>query len=168
MAKNTKTPAMVLTELSIKRGHAAPKFDLIYSNLQGHDNEFTYQVEVEGVMGTGTGKSKKEAKHLAAYNALEGLKAVGICYPDTSSTDPDKMTELPSPKRNAVNCMSTLADLCAEYKLPEPDYIPLSEVGPPHCREFSYECHVGEIRTRATSGTKKQARQIAAQDMLMK
>lgn len=159
---------MVLTELTIKRGFPAPEFNLIYSKSNTHDNEFTYQVIIEGVNAVGCGKSKKEAKQNTAHRALELLNEKGIFHPDYSTLmdTAQRAQEMPSPKKPPVNCIGTLADLCIENKLPEPDYVEISDVGPPHCREFTYDCHLGSITTRATAGTKKQARQLAAKDML--
>lgn len=158
MAKNTKTPVMVLTELTIKKGYPPPEFNLIYSKDNTHDNEYTFQVIIKNVRAIGSGKSKKEAKQNTAFRALELLQEEGIFHQDFC---PDI-----SPKTPSVNCMTTLSNLCFENKLPGPEYKEILDIGPPHCREFTYDCLLGSIKTRATAGTKRQAKQIAAQEML--
>lgn len=72
------------------------------------------------------------------------------------------------PIKTSVNCILTLYELCEENKIPQPIFKEISDVGPPHCREFTYDCMVASVRTRATASTKKQAKQIAAQEMLEK
>lgn len=168
--KTIKTPVMVLTELTVKKGIPPPEFILISAINNTHDNEFTYQVVVEGVSAIGMGKSKKEAKQNTAHLALELLNRKGIYHPDFGEvSDPElREKEIPSPKKPPVNCIGSLYDVCLEYKIPEPEYLEISDVGPPHCREFTYDCRICSLRTRATAHTKKQAKQQAAQAMLDK
>lgn len=59
-----------------------------------------------------------------------------------------------------------LKDICLEYKIPDPIFTLISDVGPPHSREFTYECTVASIKTVATGNTKKMAKQLAAKQML--
>lgn len=168
MAKNPKTPLTVLTELTTKRSFSIPEFKLIYSKSNTNDNEFTYQVFVEGVTAVGCGRSKKEAKQNTAYTALELLHEKGIVHPEygPEMDAEQRAREMPYIKKPPINCIGTLADLCVENKLPDPEYIEISAVGPPHYREFTYDCQLGSFKTRATASTKKQARQIAAKEML--
>lgn len=64
--------------------------------------------------------------------------------------------------------LATLSDLCFENKILNPIYNEVSDVGPPHNRQFTYECIVASIMTQATGATKKKARHMAAKNMLEK
>lgn len=64
--------------------------------------------------------------------------------------------------------LGPLKDLCFEHKIPEPQFVLINEDGPPHSREFTYECCVASLKTVSTSSTKKLAKQLAAQEMLEK
>ncbi|KAJ8964253.1 hypothetical protein NQ317_003556 [Molorchus minor] len=59
-----------------------------------------------------------------------------------------------------------LKDICLENKIPDPIFTPVSDVGPPHSREFTFECSIASIKTVATGSTKKMAKQMAAKMML--
>lgn len=65
-------------------------------------------------------------------------------------------------------CLGKLKDICIENKIEDPIFTELSDVGPPHAREFTYECKIGSLRTVATGNTKKMAKQLTAKDMLAK
>lgn len=77
----TKTPAMVLQELCVKKHFAPPKYDIIDSETGTHINRFDYQVIAHNVIGMGTGSSKQISKHEAALDALEQLRVLGIYDP---------------------------------------------------------------------------------------
>ncbi|KAK7791415.1 hypothetical protein R5R35_010535 [Gryllus longicercus] len=65
-----KTPVTILQELMIKMG-TVPKYDLEYDGTGSHIPVFTYRVHANNVSATGSGRTKKEAKHVAALAALE-------------------------------------------------------------------------------------------------
>lgn len=70
---HTKTPVSVLQELLSRRG-IAPKYDLVQIEGAIHEPIFRYKVFLSNeFVATGTGRSKKEAKHSAAKNLLELL-----------------------------------------------------------------------------------------------
>lgn len=74
---NTKTPVMILQELMQKRGKI-PHYDLLHSERSGtHDPRFHYRVNADNVIANGIARSKKEAKHEAAKNALEQFTEQG-------------------------------------------------------------------------------------------
>lgn len=64
--------------------------------------------------------------------------------------------------------LGPLKELCFEHKIPEPIFTMINEHGPPHSKEFTYECSVASLKTVFTSSTKKLAKQYAAQEMLQK
>ncbi|KAJ3648323.1 hypothetical protein Zmor_020134 [Zophobas morio] len=168
--QNTKTPAMVLQEFTVKHGYSPPEYVLVMSKTGTHENEFHYKVNVANVCAMGFGRSKQVAKHNAASKALEQLANKGLYDPNSNPAQEfnaqSHRNESDSPLKPPVNFIGTLKDLCGEYKLPYPVFNEISDVGPPHCREFTYECKVSSITTQATANTKKQAKQLAARDML--
>ncbi|VEN56846.1 unnamed protein product [Callosobruchus maculatus] len=172
--KTTKTPVMVVQELSVKKGLAPPIYDLIVSQMGTHQNRFDYQVTLDGVQAIGTGTSKQISKHNAAHNLLLTLKELGKYNPEElpvqqftrdfkNVTISDPMGDsMPS---SALNFVGPLKDLCLQQKIKDPEFTLISEVGPPHNKEFTFECKLASIITRATAATKKMAKQLAAKDM---
>lgn len=157
---------MVLQELTVKHGFGTPEYNLIHAVQGTHENEFRYQVLVRNVVGVGDGRSKKEAKHKAASKVLELLAEDQIFHTDNNDVSArDFSQESPS---KPLNCIPKLIELCTEFKVPIPEFTEISAVGPPHCREFTYDCHISTVVTRATAGSKKHARQLAAKEMLDK
>ncbi|KAF5295050.1 hypothetical protein FQR65_LT10603 [Abscondita terminalis] len=163
---NTKTPVMVLQELSVKRGWVTPEYNITHSKQGTHENEFHYEVKVESVVGYGVGRSKQIAKHEAARSALESLMKLNLYSPDETVIKAPRSEAVGSPIKLVVNAIGNLTDICAENKIPFPTFTEISDVGPPHCKEFTYDCQIALITTRATAGTKKQAKQLAAKEML--
>lgn len=168
MAKNTKTPVMVLQELAVKK-NTVPEYELIFSKQGTHENIFHYQVTLLGVQAIGTGRSKKEAKHKAASKALELLAEKNILHPDMETeycANTEGYHQEHVQTKAPLNYIPKLLDLCIENKIPPAMFVEISDVGPPHCREFTYECRINSITTRATAGSKKHAKQITAKEML--
>nr|QRW27850.1 R2D2 [Phaedon cochleariae] len=176
MSKITKTPAMVLQELATQKGFGPPTYEIIFSKSGTHENRFDYKVRVAGVEAMGIGTSKQISKHEAAHNALRMLEEMGIYNPAemplqefkkvpaaSSSVPHSPIMVAPAP-----NSIAPLKDLCLDNKINDPTFILISDVGPPHQREFTYECRIDSIRTVATGSTKKMAKQLAAQEMMEK
>lgn len=173
MTQAIKTPVMVLQELSVKHGAKPPVYELIPElTKQGtHRNEFYYQVKAFNYYAYGNGSSKQIAKHDAAKKMLNALQEVGLYRPAENPVQgfvPGCATLNDKPIKTSVNCIGTLCELCEENKIPQPEFVEISDVGPPHCRQFTYDCIVASVRTRATASTKKQAKQLAANEMLEK
>ncbi|XP_072391405.1 RISC-loading complex subunit tarbp2-like [Diabrotica undecimpunctata] len=174
MTNLVKTPAMVLQELAIKKGFPPPHYEIIHSVSGSHNNRFDYRVRVAGVEAIGTGSSKQISKHDAAYHALKMLEEDGIYDPkelpmkEFNASMIQKQNDLQPgiSISSSVNFVAPLKDICAEKKIQDPVFTELSDVGPPHCREFTYECGIGSVKTVATSTTKKMAKQLAAREML--
>lgn len=61
-----------------------------------------------------------------------------------------------------------LQELCSENNLQDPDYITISDVGPPHAKIFTLQCKVATFKETGIARTKKQAKQDAAKKMLDK
>lgn len=160
-----KTPVMILQELTVHHGYSTPEYNVRGIQTGTHENEFYAEVTVRlhsgrEVCAAGKASSKKKAKHDAAHKVLELLTEQGVTAKDYVAQH--------SPVKETVNCIMTLRDICVENKLPDPLFEMVSDVGPPHCREFTYRCKLGSMVTQATEGTKKQAKQVGAQKMLDK
>lgn len=78
MSKLSKTPVSLLQELMGKR-NITPSYDLLPSSegIGTHSPIFCIKVTTTIVEAVGKGRSKKDAKHEAARNALEKLANLG-------------------------------------------------------------------------------------------
>ncbi|XP_068627597.1 protein Loquacious-like isoform X2 [Battus philenor] len=61
--------------------------------------------------------------------------------------------------------VALLHELCEEYRLPGVQYELTADTGPPHARHFTVSARLGMHERRATSTTKKAARQLAAEQL---
>ncbi|CAH0556721.1 unnamed protein product [Brassicogethes aeneus] len=171
MAKNTKTPIMVLQELTQKNHWAPPEYNIVHSTSGTHINRFDFEVHVHHIVAYGTGTSKQIGKQEAAFNALRDLKELGFYNEAENPTQQfsggivSPAPESPLVKFNN-SYIAALSDLCFENKIANPVYKEISGTGPAHSREFTYECQISSIKTEAISTTKKAAKQLAAQKML--
>lgn len=63
-----------LQEITQRSGAGSPRYSMTGSSGPDHCKEFSAEVEVGGkVLGTGSGRSKKEAEQSAAKNAIEAM-----------------------------------------------------------------------------------------------
>lgn len=168
MAQNTKTPVMVLQELTTKNGYPPPDYQITFQIAGTHQNRFDFTVSVAGVQATGSGSSKQIAKHQAAHNALMKLKDMGAYNPSDNPVTEFQvpLTNESSPYKAALNCIVDLQNLCMENKIPPPEFTLISSIGPPHAKVFTYECKISSIVTEAKANTKKMAKQLTAKHML--
>ncbi|ENN77206.1 RISC-loading complex subunit tarbp2 [Dendroctonus ponderosae] len=178
MNQYSKTPVMVLQELCIKKGYCSPDYHIISQISGTHINRFDFVVIVCGIRGSGceirgsgSGPSKQLGRHQAAHDALMQLQELGIYDPAENPVEPFK-GELPSASsrsfRPGLNCIMDLQGLCLENKMPYPEFVEISSVGPPHNKEFTYECKIASITTEAKASSKKNAKQLAAKEMLIR
>ena len=64
----------ILQEVVYQEAQQTVSYELVSTSGPDHDKTFTFNVKITGkVMGTGTGRSKKEAEQKAARQALEKL-----------------------------------------------------------------------------------------------
>ncbi|MGA0045831.1 MAG: putative dsRNA-binding protein, partial [Candidatus Kapaibacteriota bacterium] len=65
----------ILLELVQAQGAQAPRYNVVKEEGPDHEKSFTVDVLVSNeVLGTGSGKSKKEAEQQAARHALEQME----------------------------------------------------------------------------------------------
>lgn len=172
-----KTPVSILQEMMVKK-QIVPDYELVHDGGGTHINTFTYKVTCDGLSANGTGRSKKDAKHEAAKAMLEAI-AVDKGYPQLTATPTQSPVRTPLPPTIPeseklppnvpfVNAIGVLQDVCVENKLNEPEYVLISDIGPPHAKIFTIQCIVATFKEVGVAKTKKQAKQDAAKKMLHK
>lgn len=176
-----KTAVTVLHEMMINIGHL-PEYECISQSGPQHQATFEYRCKCQGVSVTGQARSKKEAKQEAAKKMLMQLNARGLPVPPPFATPLDRPASPPSPSNkpalepgqtrgpatltvDARSYVALLKELCEEYRLGEPEYKLVGDTGPPHQRQFTMCASLGLHERRATSTTKKAARQLAAEQL---
>ncbi|XP_015432542.1 PREDICTED: RISC-loading complex subunit tarbp2-like [Dufourea novaeangliae] len=152
--------------------------ELIHDGGGTHMNTFTYRVSCYGISAIGIGRSKKDAKHEAAKAMLEAIAAHrGYLQLPASPSQSPQRTPLPPvipetqrlpPDVPFVNAVGALKTIVIENNLQEPEYIQISDVGPPHAKIFTLQCKVANFKEFGIAKTKKQAKQEAAKKMLHK
>ncbi|XP_015432541.1 PREDICTED: interferon-inducible double-stranded RNA-dependent protein kinase activator A homolog [Dufourea novaeangliae] len=172
-----KTPVSILQEMMVKK-QTVPDYELIHDGGGTHMNTFTYRVSCDGLSAIGIGRSKKDAKHEAAKAMLEAIAAHrGYLQLPASPSQSPQRTPLPPvipetqrlpPDVPFVNAVGALKEVCGENNLQEPEYIQISDVGPPHAKIFTLQCKVANFKEFGIAKTKKQAKQEAAKKMLHK
>ncbi|KAI4494379.1 hypothetical protein M0802_008871 [Mischocyttarus mexicanus] len=170
-----KTPVSILQEMMVK-SKMIPNYDLIHDGGGTHVNTFTYRVSCEGLTATGTGRSKKDAKHEAAKAMLEKI-AAHRAYPQLPASPAQSPVRSPiptaipvspriPPNEPFVNAIGALQSVCGDNSLEEPKYISISDEGPPHAKIFTYQCILSMFKEEGIATTKKQAKHEAAKKML--
>jgi len=169
-----------------------PIFVMTQSEGMSHCPIFTFQVTAAGKTASGSGNSKKQAKHAAARALLDILdnrepsrvSALGagmaLCPPPIPkapvSTEAlvikqenvpvvksEIVTEIIAPN---INSIGQLQEHCVKMGLPMPTYILDGLDGQPHMRSFIMSVRVGSLSVSGESSTKKEAKKIAALKML--
>ncbi|XP_057670565.1 uncharacterized protein LOC130902438 [Diorhabda carinulata] len=167
----SKTPVSVLQELLSRRG-ITPKYELVQIEGAIHEPIFRYRVFLNNdLVATGTGRSKKDAKHAAAKNLLDLL--VGKVTPEqanqTNGTPGavDITNQVVSPFDDKVmgNPIGWLQEMCMSRRWPPPSYEMEHEEGLPHERQFTIACQVLKFREVGTGKSKKLAKRMAAHKM---
>uniref|UniRef100_V5GG80 Interferon-inducible double stranded RNA-dependent protein kinase activator n=1 Tax=Anoplophora glabripennis TaxID=217634 RepID=V5GG80_ANOGL len=166
-----KTPVSVLQELLSRRG-ITPKYELVQIEGAIHEPIFRYRVLINpDLLATGTGRSKKDAKHAAAKNLLDLL--VGKQTPEqanqTNGTPgaTDITSQVVSPYDDKVmgNPIGWLQEMCMSRRWAPPAYNMEHEEGLPHERQFTIACIVMSFREVGTGKSKKLAKRMAAHKM---
>lgn len=162
----SKTPVSILQEMMSRLG-APPKYDLIYDGSGTHTAIFKYMVYANNVTAIGSGRSKKEAKHEAARLALEklALHQIADAHPPGA---PEPAVEVMTPYKDKIqeNAVGALQVMCCTHDIPQPEYDLIEEKGAPHDKIFTYVCSVSKQREVGIGRTKKQAKQLAAFNMM--
>jgi len=166
MSSNYETnPVGALQERFQSRG-ITPQYRVVQAEGLSHAPTFSFQVILGDLTATGTGSSKKQAKHAAARAMLDKL--------DGRVPAQDGQTPLPPVTENGTgpqapgNTVGALQELCVKHGYPMPTYDLGAVGGQPHLRNFTIMCCVGAMRESGTRGSKKDAKREAAQKMIDK
>ena len=166
MSSNYETnPVGALQERFQSRG-ITPQYRVVQAEGLSHAPTFSFQVILGDLTATGTGSSKKQAKHAAARAMLDKL--------DGRVPAQDGQTPLPPVTENGTgpqapgNTVGALQELCVKHGYPMPTYDLGAVGGQPHLRNFTIMCCVGTMRESGTRGSKKDAKREAAQKMIDK
>ncbi|KPJ16254.1 Interferon-inducible double stranded RNA-dependent protein kinase activator A-like A [Papilio machaon] len=168
-----KTAVTVLQEMMIKLG-LCPEYECIAQSGPQHLATFEYRCSAHGHTVTATARSKKEAKQEAARLLLLRLAEHGLPVPApfcrSTAPPPTGMAAVGAVSEAAGGTaarsyVALLSELCEEYRLPAPQYELTADTGPPHARHFTMSARLGLHERRATSTTKKSARQLAAEQL---
>ncbi|XP_043261737.1 interferon-inducible double-stranded RNA-dependent protein kinase activator A-like [Colletes gigas] len=173
----SKTPISILQEMMVKK-QIVPDYQLIHDGGGTHINTFVYKVTCDGLTANGTGRSKKDAKHQAAKAMLQTI-AAHRGYPQLPASPAQSPLRTPliptvpeverlPPNLPFVNAIGVLKEICIENNLQEPEYVLISNTGPPHAKIFTIQCIVATFKEIGVAKTKKQAKQEAAKKMLDK
>uniref|UniRef100_T1J8G5 DRBM domain-containing protein n=1 Tax=Strigamia maritima TaxID=126957 RepID=T1J8G5_STRMM len=167
----TKTPISLLQELCARRG-LTPKYDLLSIEGAVHEPTFVYRVGVSDIVATGTGQSKKKAKHAAAKSVLDKLIGQQNQSLNSSSGQNSVVNEVSQTQIISYddgipgNPVGALQELCMARHWPPPFYEVTSEDGLPHERNFAIACSIGKCREVGIGKSKKLAKRQAAYKML--
>ena len=124
------------------------------------------QVILGDLTATGSGSSKKQAKHAAARAMLDKLD--GRVPAQDGQTPLPPVTDTANGPAAPGNTVGALQELCVKHGYPMPTYDLGAVGGQPHMRNFTIMCCVGKMRESGTGGSKKDAKREAAQKMIDK
>nr|WCL52342.1 PDGF/VEGF receptor-like protein [Gryllodes sigillatus] len=162
----SKTPVSILQEMMARQGNP-PTYELIFDGSGTHTTVFKYRVTASNVTAIGVGRSKKEAKHEAARMALERLATHQIADVQPPGL-PREPVEVVTPYKDQLkeNAIGALLDMCTTNEIPMPEYYLIEEKGAPHEKIFTFVCSVSKQKEIGIGRTKKQAKQLAAFNMM--
>lgn len=167
MSNYETNPVGALQERFQSRG-ITPQYRVVQAEGASHAPTFSFQVILGDLTATGSGSSKKQAKHVAARAMLDKL--------DGRIPAQDGQTPLPPVNADNANggpaapgnTVGALQELCVKHGYPMPTYDLGAVGGQPHMRNFTIMCCVGKMRESGTGGSKKDAKREAAQKMIDK
>lgn len=164
-----KTPASIVQEYAAKN-RLVPQYDLIHNGVSHSKVSFKYSLTLDDYVAVGDGSSKKEAKHVAALNLLKIMinDKPELLNTDFKQWDFDNHVVSPFDNNIKVNAVGQLNDICTNNKLGLPEFNLVREEGQAHAKLFTISCHVAKMIETATHKTKKQAKHLAAVQMVNK
>uniref|UniRef100_A0A1B0G2Q8 DRBM domain-containing protein n=1 Tax=Glossina morsitans morsitans TaxID=37546 RepID=A0A1B0G2Q8_GLOMM len=150
-----KSSVSALQEYCAKNKISAPTYEWIDSE----SGSFICRATVMEVEADGNGRSKRDAKHLAASNIIKKLR---LRHPDIDEIPQVEQTEIPT-----TDMIAVLRDYCVQHQHPLPTFEMVQEGGTPDAPEFIALCTLASIKRFGMSEKKKDARQKAALAMLV-
>jgi len=165
MSNYETNPVGALQERFQSRG-ITPQYRVVQAEGASHAPTFAFQVILGDLTATGTGSSKKQAKHAAARAMLDKLDG-RVPAQDGQAPLPPVTDQANGPDAPG-NTVGMLQELCVKQGYPMPTYDLGAVGGQPHQRNFSIVCVVGKLREAGAGGSKKDAKREAAQKMIDK
>jgi len=162
-----KTPASIIQEYAAKN-NLTPQYALIFNGVSLSRVTFKFSLTLNNYVAVGEGFSKKEAKHVAALKVLNQMIEDNPLLLDTEFKQWDFKNHVVSPFDNniRVNAVGQLNDICTNNKLGLPEFKLVREEGQAHAKLFTISCRVGKMVETAIHKTKKQAKHLAAVQMV--
>ncbi|XP_055320466.1 uncharacterized protein LOC129577455 [Sitodiplosis mosellana] len=157
LGSTEKTPVTVLQELCVQEN------ELVVFEYVPHETDstmFSCLVAAFDLVSSGSGRSKKEAKHEASEHLMAQLAKM-----DRFKQKLQKVPETPRPISDS-DAIAVLLEICVQRNFPMPTFELMQSGGEPHPPMFTYVCQVSKIKRTGTFSTKKGARQIAAREVL--
>lgn len=150
-----KSFVSTLHEYCAKKKLPIPTFEYIMMS----DNTFACRVELENKTAEGIGRSKRDAKHLAAGKLIEKMQKM--------EKDPtlDEIPTVPLVEMPTGDMVMVLRDYCVQHELPLPIFEMVQQSGTSDAPQFVVRCSVASIKRYGMSEKKKDARQLAAATM---
>ncbi|XP_016963972.1 double-stranded RNA-binding protein Staufen homolog 1 [Drosophila biarmipes] len=160
---DNKSAVSALQEFCAKSKSIPPTYDFI----DGEDGGYVCKVELMEIEAYGNGRSKRDAKHLAAANILRKIRKLpgvsGLLDECETKSVGDLCEELTNLNRDMLK---ELRDYCVRHEMPLPTIEIVQQCGTPNAPEFVACCSVASIVRYGKSDKKKDARQRAAIEML--
>ena len=150
-----KSSVSAIQEYCAKHKIPAPVYEFIDSEEGG---AFICRAQILDMEADGFGRSKRDAKHLAAHNLI---KKVRTQYPDIDDIQRVDRVDVP-----ASDMIVTLRDYCVQHQHPMPVFEIVQQGGTPDTPEFIAMCSLASVKRYGVSEKKKDAKQIAALAML--
>ncbi|XP_017060368.1 uncharacterized protein LOC108100812 [Drosophila ficusphila] len=158
-----KSAVSALQEFCAKSKNIPPTYDYI----DGEDGGYVCKVVLMEIEAYGNGRSKRDAKHLAAANILRKIRKLpgveSLLEECETNTVSDLCEELTNLNRDMLK---ELRDYCVRHEMPLPTIEIVQQSGTPNAPEFVACCSVASIIRYGKSDKKKDARQRAAIEML--
>jgi len=158
-------PVGALQERFQSRG-ITPQYRVVQAEGASHAPTFSFQVILGDLTATGSGSSKKQAKHSAARAMLDKLD--GRVPAQDGQTPLPPVTDNTNGPQAPGNTVGGLQELCVKHGYPMPTYDLGAVGGQPHQRNFTIMCCVGKMRESGAGGSKKDAKRESAQKMIDK
>ncbi|KAI5710911.1 hypothetical protein M8J76_013137 [Diaphorina citri] len=168
-----KTPVSLLQEYLVEQGTVPRYIARELSTGPSTPKVFQYELSIFGgqYQSTGSGQSKKQAKHEAANNMLLKLSEQ---RPDLKKLlerndfyeKMDKVTSNNSSIKN--NSIFQLDSYCRYHNFNSPEYTFIEETGDPHNKTFTMKCEVEKIIVEGTGNKIQAAKHNSAAKMLVR
>lgn len=142
-----------------------PQYRVVQAEGASHAPTFSFQVILGDLTSTGSGSSKKQAKHAAARAMLDKLDG-RVPAQDGQTPLPPVQDTTANGAQAPGNTVGALQELCVKHGYPMPTYEMGTVGGQPHQRNFSILCCVGKLKETGAGGSKKDAKREAAQKMI--